>query len=209
MRAKAIILFLSGLLVIAGAAPLAGYAMRGGFLRGRSEPVSGVAGVPGCPVPEVQGIFAAPGDSGVAVDWLLQGTCVVFDARTQDSAWVRISAGESQVGHPGWVKAANLVLAPGLEDLPSYASLLENDLFRACVTQADSLNIRHGPGTNYLEIGHLLEGDCVDLTGRNADASWAVYDKGWLSTRYLQVEGNLYDLPVVVPPSPDFVSGKD
>jgi uncharacterized protein YgiM (DUF1202 family) len=208
MRPKILKIILVTLLLVAGALPLTSYAMRGLSWMIFNKSPETEAAILGCPIPAAQEIYAVPGDPNTVIDWLLQGTCVVFDARTQDNAWVRISAQEQQVSHAGWVEASYVVLTPGWDNLTSVAYTPVKTGFKACVIQADSLNIRNGPGTKYFEIGHLLEGDCISITGRNAENSWAVFEKGWLSTRYLQVSGDLHLLPVVADPPPDYPKSK-
>ena len=208
MRLRVRLFILISLLLVTGGMPFVTSAMQG-WLPGRSsDPPADPDIRLGCPIPAVQSIYAEPGEAGSIVDWLLQATCVVFDARTEDNAWVRISSQENKVSRPGWVAASQVVLEPGWEDLPAISYLPRNDQIKACIIHADSLNIRNGPGTNYREIGHLLKDDCVYLTGRDAGNTWAAFEGGWLSTFYLQVYGNLHDLPVLKAPPPDFLSSK-
>ena len=75
---------------------------------------------------------------------------------------------------------------------------------RACPNVA-SVNVRTGPGTGYRAIGYILEGDCVNLTGRNDDADWIVIsnaprpssDGGWVALSLMTVDGNVVELRLV------------
>ena len=158
----------------------------------------------GCPCPGVQNIYVAPGDLQTVFDWLLPGTCVYFDKRSSDNQWIHIAASESRVRVPGWVRSNQVVLEANLESLPLVEILSRvNTGIQACVVNTPSLNIRNGPGTRWREVGHLLEGECIDLDGRNSEKSWAKFGRGWVSTYYLQISGNLASLPVVKAPPPD------
>ena len=168
----------------------------------------------GCPVVPITGIFAGPQASGQPQDWLIQGTCVDFDRRSEDSLWIRIQSGESLVSHPGWVAAGAILLERPLDQLPTAVSAAggatpsaaatkgesaatsSSGGLSACLESVNSLNVRSGPGIFYRSVAYLLKGSCVTLTARTASAAWVKSDKGWLATHYLQVEGDLNQLPV-------------
>ena len=75
---------------------------------------------------------------------------------------------------------------------------------RACPNVA-SVNVRTGPGTGYRAIGYILEGDCVNLIGRNDDADWIVIsnaprpssDGGWVALSLMTVDGDIVELRLV------------
>jgi hypothetical protein len=168
----------------------------------------------GCPVVPVAGIFAVPQDSGQPQDFLVQGTCVEFDQRSADGQWIRIQSGESLVSRPGWVAAANILLERPLDQLAAAvnadgAATSSNSTapagastpalsggVNACLESVNSLNVRSGPGIGYRSVGYLLKGSCVAITARTASAVWVKSDKGWMAVHYLQVEGDLSQLPV-------------
>lgn len=66
----------------------------------------------------------------------------------------------------------------------------------ACVT-AEALNIRSGPGKDFVSTGYLRKGDCIELFARNIEGTWAKAERGWVSTYYLSFEGDLNQLPVL------------
>jgi hypothetical protein len=163
----------------------------------------------GCPVVPVTGIYATPQAGSQLQDFLLQGTCVAFDQRSEDSQWVRIQSGENQVSLPGWVAAADVLLERPLAQLPAIATAGASSAgasqatapastsgVNACLESVNSLNVRSGPGIAYRSLGYLLKGSCVSLTDRTASAAWVKSDKGWLAAHYLQVTGDLSQLPV-------------
>jgi len=64
-----------------------------------------------------------------------------------------------------------------------------------CVN-VDRLNVRTGPSTQYDVIQSLSFGDCVKLTGRNSNGSWAKFRGGWISTTYIDYSKSLSILPI-------------
>ena len=73
---------------------------------------------------------------------------------------------------------------------------------------AYALNVRTGPGTNYDIVGVLLNGQKVEISGRNADATWyqikfapAPGGLGWVSAAYVTAD-NVGNVPVVEAPPP-------
>lgn len=58
------------------------------------------------------------------------------------------------------------------------------------IAQGDSLNVRSGPGSQYQDIGDLLEGEVVFVRTLDSSGRWAQIqyrgNTAWVSTRYLQ-----------------------
>jgi uncharacterized protein YraI len=67
---------------------------------------------------------------------------------------------------------------------------------RGCVVNATALFIRSGPGKGFSSVGHFEGGDCAFIKGRNADDTWVMTDKGWVSAYYMDIEGELTELPI-------------
>jgi hypothetical protein len=67
-----------------------------------------------------------------------------------------------------------------------------------------SLNVRQGPGTNYAPVGTLVQGDQVQIVGRNADSSWWAisYENGtgWVIASLVITEGDVSQVPLVAAP---------
>jgi len=77
------------------------------------------------------------------------------------------------------------------------------------VVQADVLNVRSGPSTDYPIVGRLAAGDAVTITGQNAAGTWwqvccAGEKSGWIYGALAESQGETGDVPVVrdVPPPP-------
>jgi PKD repeat protein len=74
---------------------------------------------------------------------------------------------------------------------------------------ANALNVRQGPGTNYPVLGVLLNSQKAEITGRNADATWwqikfpgTPDGVGWVSAAFATAE-NIANVPIVnAPPAP-------
>jgi hypothetical protein len=76
---------------------------------------------------------------------------------------------------------------------------LESNFLIGTVT-AEALNVRSGPGANYATVGVLYKGDAVNVLARNQDGSWLSIAKGdlkgWVSAKYVEVQGDISTLPV-------------
>lgn len=74
------------------------------------------------------------------------------------------------------------------------------------LVQADNLNVRLGPGTDYPILGQVNAGEQLALIGRNEAGDWLVVccidDRpGWVAARLVSSEANIADLPVGLPPT--------
>lgn len=74
---------------------------------------------------------------------------------------------------------------------------------------SNSLNVRSGPGTNYLVLGSLKKDDVATIVGQNEDSTWVVIQfnklRGWIivNNQYISVDGDLTNVALVVaPPTP-------
>jgi len=84
---------------------------------------------------------------------------------------------------------------------PGTAAASGNQAFATSGSQR--LNVRSGPGTAYPIIASVASGTPLTTTARNADAEWIRVEgtdlpgaTGWVSARYLTLEGHGQDLPV-------------
>lgn len=85
------------------------------------------------------------------------------------------------------------------------------DNLQACVT-ARSLRVRAGPGTDYALVGGLVAGNCLAVDARSQDGAWVRFEsgdwqgagRGWVSAAHVEVQGDLFALPVATadPPAP-------
>jgi CRP-like cAMP-binding protein/uncharacterized protein YraI len=74
---------------------------------------------------------------------------------------------------------------------------------RARIT-GDGLQVRIGPGTTYEVTTSLAEGDEVDVLGRDEVGDWVKVsldngEEGWVTSEFVDVEGNLKAVPVITP----------
>jgi CRP-like cAMP-binding protein/uncharacterized protein YraI len=74
---------------------------------------------------------------------------------------------------------------------------------RARIT-GDGLQVRIGPGTTYEVTTSLAEGDEVDVLGRDEMGDWVKIsldsgEEGWVTSEFVDVEGNLKAVPVITP----------
>ena len=74
---------------------------------------------------------------------------------------------------------------------------------RARIT-GDGLQVRIGPGTTYEVTTSLAEGDEVDVLGRDEMGDWVKVrldngEEGWVTSEFVDVEGNLKAVPVITP----------
>jgi uncharacterized protein YraI len=75
------------------------------------------------------------------------------------------------------------------------------------IVNTPKLNVRSGPSAFHSVVTELVQGEVVQLLGRNSDSSWAYVRttsnlQGWASTFYLLTETQLSSLPVVATPTP-------
>lgn len=70
-----------------------------------------------------------------------------------------------------------------------------------------NVNVRSGPGTNYVRLALLQAGQPIQVTGQSQDGQWLVVQndvlQGWMSASVVSVTGPCAQLPVVqAPPLP-------
>jgi hypothetical protein len=96
-------------------------------------------------------------------------------------------------------------------DLPTYTPTSTPST--ASVYPKDALvNCRLGPGTAYILMGALREGQSAEVTGKNPQGSWYyIKDPGnpdgfcWVSADFVEVDGSVDAVPTVNPPAPSVV----
>jgi len=84
--------------------------------------------------------------------------------------------------------------APGLDNSPSGQALQ----LEGCVT-VSALNVRTGPSADYRITGSLEKGECTLFSGRNEKGSWGKTSTGWVALNYIQMDGEVMDLPIDKP----------
>lgn len=92
---------------------------------------------------------------------------------------------------------ATLAASPTATSTPLPSGML------AAVVTARGLNVRAGPGIQYLRLGAVAGGTKLTLSGRNEAGTWvrglaaAENLEGWLSAQYMKIDGDVMTLPVL------------
>jgi hypothetical protein len=71
----------------------------------------------GCPIVDIIEVKESPNEDSPVVDWLIEGTCVTLDQRTDDNKWVRIFGLDPAISKSGWILVSELILSGELDDL--------------------------------------------------------------------------------------------
>ncbi len=93
---------------------------------------------------------------------------------------------------------------------PANTPTVENKVVMATVQE--NMNVRSGPGTNYLVIGSATANNSSKVLGRNKDSSWIQVEypskdgKAWVLAQLVTVTGDLNTVAVVEAPPPPVVS---
>ena len=93
-----------------------------------------------------------------------------------------------------------LVPIPTLTPSPALMVAPESVNLKACVTNSE-IRIRQGPGTDFEVMGGLVPGTCMQILGRNQDASWVYMvtegnEAGWVAAWLLTIEGDVNGVSV-------------
>ncbi len=144
-------------------------------------------------------VRTGPGVAYAPVGRAVQGETVTLVARSANSAWVQLATG-------GWINASYVTALNGFigalpvsDAPPPYAYGITTT-----ITNAYVVNVRSGPGPQYLAVRRVTLGDQVTLVARNADGSWvklasAPDQTHWINSFYTAVSGTgaIMELPVV------------
>jgi uncharacterized protein YraI len=122
-----------------------------------------------------------------------------INGRSADGRWWRISVnGQDGWVSAAWVAAANAQNVPVVDSAP--IGVTQADVLVRNVTR---LNLRSGPGTEFVSLGVLATRSTLKVLGRNGDASWLRVEyagqTGWVALAYLQAlePTNFLSLPIV------------
>lgn len=141
---------------------------------------------------------------------------------SEDGQWwvVRINPEVVGVGY-GWVMAAYTQASnvDGIQTIatpppPTAVAPAPPPTGVPVATAVDFVNVRTGPGTNYLVLGVAAPGASAEVSGKSADSAWwqvkipTQYTStgfGWVSASYVRTQGT-ENVPVVeAPPPPETV----
>lgn len=154
-----------------------------------------------------------PGTQYDIIGQLTSGNEVQITGRSdEESNWLRISYSGSE----GWVAYFTVSVLGNAEQLPIVAARpdAEVPLVRATatpvavlatsdvyITAYRAVNVRSGPGTEYVVVGTLEPGSTADVTGRSGDSEWLRIDfdgdDGWVAFFVVTLTGLLEDVNVV------------
>lgn len=127
-------------------------------------------------------IRSGPGTNYGTVGYLKNGEkVIIYETRkTSSTTWGRMNK--------GWVCMDYIKITKEEKPEPEY---MEG------VVIATSLNIRSGPGTSYEVVGYLHNGDKVKISELKnvSGSSWGKTDKGWVSMKYIRVNGSTETKP--------------
>ena len=160
-------------------------------------------------------------DGGQPLLELPAGAPLRVDGRTSDNRWFH---GAARDGTAGWASSDALVIfgvsnvpiregfsAPVPKTPPAVTSGAPTPAgaatsLPATVASGTRLNVRSGPGTGYPVISTVAPGAALTAAARNAAGDWIRVQQaalpggsGWVSARYLTLEGSAQDLPVAEP----------
>ena len=158
-------------------------------------------------------VRSGPGTQYDIIGQLTSGNEVQITGRSDsESNWLRIDF----EGHDGWVAYFTVSVFGNTEQLPVVAprNSQEGALVRVTATpvnpQAISdlyvtayrvVNVRSGPGTEFVPIGTLQPGISVDVTGRSNDNEWLRISyngqEGWIAFFVVSLTGRLEDTSIV------------
>ena len=164
-------------------------------------------------------VRTGPGDDYPAYGIAKMGATVRVIGKSEDGQWLTVRLNPQVVGAGyGWVsvhytQATNiesvpLVTAP---DLPPPVSIAPPPPGVPQATALDYVNLRNGPGTNYLVLGVASPGATGEVIGKSEDGGWwqvrvpvekIASGVAWVSADWVNA-ANTQSVPVVAaPPAP-------
>jgi outer membrane protein assembly factor BamD (BamD/ComL family) len=100
-------------------------------------------------------------------------------------------------------------VTPTPTEIPTLASTLTPTPESVAVVQAEALNVRDGPGTEYDVVGQAKQGDELTIVARTEGSDWLQVrltdgKEGWVSVQLVEAGGEAMGIPVaaVIPPTP-------
>lgn len=154
-----------------------------------------------------------PGTQYDIVGQLTSGNEVQITGRSdEESNWLRISFN----GGDGWVAYFTVSVLGNADQLPVVAARPDAEAtpiratstpvsVRAAgdvyITAYRAVNVRSGPGTEYVVVGTLEPGSTADVTGRSGDSEWLRInfegEHGWVAFFVVNLTGLLGDVNIV------------
>jgi hypothetical protein len=149
---------------------------------------------------------------------VVSGSNVLWvEAQSDDGIWSLVTTADGLTR--AWALSEQLVLLGDPESLPvaegevsarPQATSDSTAVRLAAEVTGDLLNVRRSPGLGQPKVGELSIGDSVLATGRTTTADWLAIewqdDIAWLATAYVDVQGDIAQLPVLVSSATDIAS---
>jgi uncharacterized protein YraI len=159
-----------------------------------------------------------PGDTYPAYGIAQTGKIARVLGKSEDGAWLTVRLDPQVVGLGyGWVAIAytqpsNIESVPvvAAPDQPPPVQTTPPPAGAATATAVDYVNLRSGPGTNYLLLGTVAPGTTGEVTGKSSDGAWwqvkvptSFYAPGlaWVAADWVYT-ANTDGVPVVEAPPP-------
>jgi uncharacterized protein YraI len=154
-------------------------------------------------------VRAAPDKASLSLGLLKGGDKVQIIGQNAAGDWWQIYHSESTNG-TGWVSAAYIETAskpevPVIGDTaPPAQGASPTPLAGVTAKTLQKVNVRSGPGTSFNTLGTIEPGASLTLTGKNDTGTWLQIfqaggpgDRGWVSSAYVQVDGDTNLVPVM------------
>ncbi len=145
----------------------------------------------------------------------LPGSQVVWaDGRSSDGRWLHVAFGDA--GGRAWLSRGDATLFGEVEELaqvepetavapvPTAPPARESRPVLLGLTghvTGNQVNVRRGPGLDQGVLGQVIVGQSVAAIGRSREGDWLAisWDEatGWIAARYVELNGNAADLPVL------------
>lgn len=144
----------------------------------------------------------APTFPSVAV--VFTGQQLPLQARNAAATWAKVQLPN---GTEGWVNVYYVLTNVAIGTLPVSDAAAPVPAQLIGVVNTGAVNVRSGPGVQFVSIAVLGYGTHTNLLARNADASWVQVRlgngaEGWVRATHLQSTVPAWTLPVVESPPP-------
>ncbi len=98
------------------------------------------------------------------------------------------------------LKPTNTAQIIPTQTLTSTPGKIYNDnLIIGCINNYSSIGVRTCPGDDEELTGYLMNGECVDLIGRDAKNIWVLMKEGgWVNSYYLSLDTDVEELPLTL-----------
>lgn len=164
----------------------------------------------------------SPGEDGDILGTVAQGERVRVLSQSDDGLWFMVCCPlDNRL--PAWLSAELVRLDPSpitAKDLAQVANLVTEPVsgtqdVAIAVVNADLVNVRGGPGTNYGIVGQVQQGTTFDVVGRTEDQGWwricclaGTDQASWIVAEFVDVRLPLAvlltDIPLAeIPPTPE------